>query len=462
MSPFVGTVSTTRFDALPAHELWAALRDGAAGSRLDTARAVVRACTVDGAARLGWVCPPPWPVVQRAVARIHAVLGTPGPGGVLVLGTGGWSFAVRALGEVVPPAAQATRVRALDSLAPAAIRCAVLGEGPPPGAYLAVSGSGSTVETRCLAAAVPTLAGAPLVWLRDTAREPDGFALSPRGRRDQVALLGAPLSTAFLAPAALADPAGLAAAYQRLWRTHRELGLAAARSAVTQPVAGTPIVRIAQPGWAGPGLRTWLSQLGRQVLGGKASGYRPRVVVAGGHGAALDLTGFPADLAGLCAAMYTAGVFVTCLGLRAGLRPAEHPNVDAYKRLLDSPPAATPTRAAVADLPVVAARWLAGRPALTDLHVVRYGGAAPLPAAAAFAATTGRRCETHDGTAWNHHSFQAVVADPATAVLVVAAPEPDGSPELGDAARTLRRIALATHACLADRGLLVEPVPEGD
>jgi hypothetical protein len=99
--------------------------------------------------------------------------------------------------------------------------------------------------------------------------------------------------------------------------------------------------------------------------------------------------------------------------------------------------------------------WLAGRPGLRRLHLVRYGGApAPLPSAHALAEATGRPCEVHSGSAWNHHSYQAVYTEPDTAVLVWATPPVDGP--LYAASHTLRRLAEATWVSLADRGALIE------
>ena len=111
----------------------------------------------------------------------------------------------------------------------------------------------------------------------------------------------------------------------------------------------------------------------------------------------------------------------------------------------------------VTDLTEPAAGWLSGRPDLRRLHLVHYG--TPAPAAATsrdVTALTGRPCEVHEGSAWNHHSFHAVYAEPATAVLVAVASEGAVPAPLAPAARTLRQIAVATHLALADRSLLVE------
>ncbi|MFY1583739.1 hypothetical protein ACN267_04480 [Micromonospora sp. WMMD734] len=448
---------------LDADELWSALRAAAAGSRAGAARAVADRCTVAGSARLGWVSPPPWPVVDSGVAAVRAALGVPDGAEVVLLGTGGWCFAARALIETIGGSAGLTP---LDSLDPAAIGRVLDPRAGTPRGVLAVSGSGTTLETRLLAGAVPPGGGGRLVWLRDEGAPPDAFALSPRGVPDQVAMLGAPLSTAFLTAAAVLDAAALAAAYPRLVARCHRIGLAAARRAVAVPTQGAPRIRIVVPSWGGPGLRNWLLQLGRQVLGGKTDDFRPTVeVTADDVGSVppdvvLDLGELRRDLPALIEGLYAAGVFVACVGIRAGLDVVDHPNVRAYKDRLAHACADRPSRrpVAAADLPGLAATWLTRHPELTRLHVVGYWSAAArtLPSAGRFAAVTGRPCEVHEGSAWNHHSFQAVYADPTVAVLIVTTDTDTGaSPPVRAAARTLHTIAAATHGSLPERSLLV-------
>ena len=469
---------TAPLDGLDAAELWTRLHDAATGRGGSAARELAARCRVDGVDRLGWVRPPSWPLLRSALTPILAALRNRGDRAVLVLGTGGWSFAARALAELTEAAGPAGSAApgppvhsfdSLDSLDPWTIRHTVARGETRPGAYLAISGSGSTLETRVLTETVTALSPAGVVRLCDKSAPPDSYPLSVNDAADHVAMLGAPLSTAFLAPAALADPEALADAYTGLADRHHELAMTAVEQATAMDTRGTPHVRIAAPAWAGDGLRTWLLQLGRQVLGGKSPAYRPQVDVLSadelpgtpGREAALDLRAAPADLAGLLALMYTAGIFAACLALRAGLRPVEHGNVSAYKRLLADlpeqprPPARPPARPTPEQVPGFAAGWLAARPDLRRLHLVRYGGApAPLPAAASLAATTGLPCEVHTGSAWNHHSYQAVYAESDTAVLIWAGPVQDGP--LHTASHTLRRLAEATHASLADRSVLIE------
>ncbi|MEJ3744882.1 hypothetical protein WEI85_16495 [Actinomycetes bacterium KLBMP 9797] len=473
----------TRLAGLDADTLWSAVLAAAAGSRAGAARVVAERCTAAGSVRLGWAEPPPWADVRRSVAAVRAALGLPAraalgqPAGtevgepaateVVLLGTGGWSFAARALVETTCPGAG---LAPLDSLDRAAIERVLAADAGAPRAVLAVSGSGATMETRCLVDAVPPRGGGRLVWLRDEGAPPDAFPLSPRGRSDQVAMLGAPLSTAFLAAAAIVDDAALADAYPRFLDRYRQIGAAAARRATAVSLAGAGRIRFVVPHWAGPGLRRWLLQLGRQVLGGKsgASGrFRPmvEVVPAGATvdgGAVFDLGRVRRDLPALLDGLYAAGVFVACVGLRAGLDVADHANVRAYKEHLAHADPDDPLGPPVAatDLPGAAATWLARRPELARLHVVGYwsGAEEGLPPAARFAAATGRPCEVHEGSAWNHHSFQAVYPDPAVAVLIVtrgADTDAGAAPPVRAAAWTLRQIAAATQRSLPDRSVLI-------
>lgn len=476
-------MSSTALADLDGSGLWSVLRDAAAGGpgQIDTAVGerhgladqVAALCASAGSPRLGWICPPPWPLAERGVTRVLAGLGQRVPHGILPLATGGWSFAARAVHETVRATRTAGLLAPLDSLRSATIRGA-LREAPD--ALLAISASRATFETRLLAAATAGgLDGTPLAWLSDEATAPDVFALSPRDVPDQVAMLGAPLSIAFLVAAAAADFAGLADAYARLLRDYDSIGLAAARRAAAADVRGRPVVRFVPPSWAGQGLRLWLLQLGRQVLCGKSGAFQPQVEVPG----VTDLTDPPdllagssrasQDLGGLMETLYSAGVFAGCLALHAGLAVAEHSHVSAYKnRLASAGREAGPlTVIPAAGLPEAAAGWLAGRPELTRLQVVRYDHAAGSAGVSRerFATATGRSVEVHAGSEWNHHSFHSSYADRTVAVLVVVPPPQISTTTdavLAEAARAQRDIAVATHLALADRSMIVQLPPRHD
>lgn len=445
--------------------LWSLMRAAAGGSRAGLAAAVARQCESGSRPRLGWICPPPWPAVERRVAAIHAACGLPAAR-LAPLTTGGWSFAATAICETVPQAAPAGLAAPMDCLDPVVIRRALdAGDGAPL-SFLAVSASGSTLETRQLAGVVAK----PLVWLRDDEAPPAVFALSVLGVPDQVAMLGAPLSTAFLAVAAAADAAGLAQAYARLLERHDQIGAAAAARAAQVAADGDPLIHLLAPRWAGPGLRLWLLQLARQVVCGKSGQFRPWIEVVGPGESRVtpdvlvDLAPPEQGLPGLMETLYGAGIFAGALALRAGLAVAEHSRVAAYKERLSDARLGTDDLRMVnaADLPAVAEGWLAARPELTRLHVVRYESG-PGVSAEQFTVATGRSCEVHAGSAWNHHSFHAVHADRSVAVLLVVASR-QASEEVAEplleAARTQRLIAVATHLALAGRSLIVQ-LPAG-
>lgn len=452
--------------------LWSAMRDAAAGGRQGAAAAIAGHCVSDGSVRLGWICPPPWGLVEHGIADVLRMFGMRRARGILSLATGGWSFAAQAVTETVSQPDPAGLLPPLDSLEPTAIRRALSQGKGAPRAILAISASRTTVETRLLAEAMGGIvetARLPLGWLSDKPAPPDVFPLSPRGLPDQVATLGAPLSMAFLTAAAAVDAAGLADAYGQLLRGHDRIALAAVRRAVAVRPQGSPLMHLVVPSWAGRGLRLWLLQLGRQVLCGKSARFSPRVDVVGPGDrhdtpdARIDLSALPKSLPGLLEACYLSGIFTGALALRAGLPVTEHAHVTAYKeRLPDARRGLAGLRTVRApELPDIAACWLAARPELTRLHVVRYDSLAAGAGADAgpFRAATGHPCEVHDGTAWNHHSFHAVYADPSTAVMLVVAPPCASSRDtvpLAGAGRVHRQIAIATHLALADRSMIFQ------
>jgi hypothetical protein len=460
--------------------LWSAMQDAAAGGSQGAAAAIAGHCVSGGSIRLGWIRPAPWRLVERGLADLLRMLGLGSAHGILPLATGGWSFAAQAVTETLIQPAPAGLLPALDSLEPTAIRRAIGHETAAPRALLAISASRATLETKLLVEAMresPGTARLPLGWLSDKPEPPDVLALSPRGLPDQVAMLGAPLSMAFLTAAAAMDAGGLADAYGQLLRGYDRIAVAAVRRAATVRAQGSPLMHLVVPSWAGRGLRLWLLQLGRQVLCGKSARFSPWVDVVepgdeqGTPDARIDLSALPKSLPGLLEAFYWSGIFIGALGLRASLPVAEHAHVTAYKeRLPDARRGLSGLRTVHAsELPDIAACWLASRPRLTRLHVVRYDSLAAGrgPDAGLFRTATGHPCEVHDGTAWNHHSFHAVYADPSTAVmLVVASPsaDPRDTVPLAGARRVHRQIAIATHLALADRSMIFqlrEPTASG-
>lgn len=454
-------------------ELWSQLCAATWGTQSDVAATIATRCMSGGSARLGWIHPPEWGAIETAMSSMQSWLLPMRERGGLVLATGGWSFALQALTEMTRAAGLTQRLSVLDNLAPTAISAAV-DSCDQAAVYLAISGSGSTVETRMLVESIMSYAKCDrtrLLWLRDFASPPGTFALSPLGVPDQIAMLGAPLSMAFLAPAATIYQSALALAYQNLHRRYLSIGADIARQVANITLTLVQHVEIVLPEWAANGLRQWMLQLGRQVLCGKSPEFRPWVDVVqaprrrdGGTDVVFDLSHFPTGIANLMELMYSAGLFIGILSLRAGLQVAEHQHVDAYKTLLqdDALDDRSLRLATVSDLPAMAADWLHDRSEVARLHVVFYGSSAADPDTLLerLKAATGLVCELHTGSAWNHHSFQAVYDNRKVATLLVVTPcQPSGRrllPSTAAAARTLRRIAVATHKALGSRSAIVE------
>lgn len=459
--------------ALDAAGLWACLHDAARGKRHGWAATVAWQMTADSHVRLGWVIPPPWHTVAQVAAAVQNSPALTGRDQLVVIGTGAWGFAARSLRAVLDE----PRLLPLDSLDPAAARSVLERlKRSPTAACIAISASRKTTETRLLATTVQR-AGRHLsvTWLCEDDHPPDAFSLSPRKIHDQVALFGAPLSTAFLVPAAFAAHPQLERAYGVFAAQYCDIGASLASLAVSAPTDGCPRVVLRLPHDAPSAVQMWVLQLGRQALCGKSPSFEPWVEVERGAPGPADIV---ADLdvmpdcdalSRLMGTLYAAAVFTACLGLRAGLHAARHENVREYKRrVLDyhaggQHPAA---RACGADeLIVLAAAWLADRPDLRYLHIVVYDlkrarDIQNLREALTF--RTGVPCEVHEGTEWNHHSYQAAYGNPRVAVLIVVVqrtPETRTdllSQALAENARARYAIALATVQSLYPRSRLIE------
>ncbi|GAA3755356.1 hypothetical protein GCM10022225_45140 [Plantactinospora mayteni] len=461
-------------------ELWAYLRAAASGERHGPAGTVAALASLAGVPRLGWVHPPAWPKVSRLTAER-------GAGGTLLrgcrravfAGTGGWAFGLRAICEAVPGQ---SAIRVLDSLDPATVHRALSElDGRPDTAGFAVSASGRTRETRLLAATLALArqrtGGTAPAWLCER-----GGTLSVGGGRDQVALYHAPLSVPALLAARMLSGPHFDDAYRAFAGAARTIGEWAGEESARLPATGRPRVLFRLPPGAGPGLRLWTLQAARQGWGGKSERFRPWPEVAAEPAAGALVVDVAAGIAGLSrpagpagavaaamAACYAVAALVACVAVRHGLRFATHDAVAHYKRLLPATPTAADRPAgarAVAgtdELTGVLADWLARRPDLTAVHVVAYGaGPAAALGAELLTERLGRPVEVHEGSGWNHHSYQLVWHTRSIGVAVLL--DPDRPVRIGDPAldgalaaqrHTLDAIAGATHRSLAPRSLLL-------
>lgn len=428
-----------------ATDLWASVQAAAAGARHGAAGRVAELATVEGTPRLGWVLPPPWPLIDAVLREVR-----PRPdrrGTLLLVGTGGWAFAGRA---VVESADAGRRLQVLDRLDPRALSTI-----ERPAAIVAVSESGRTLETAGLAAELRARTRLTPVRL-------GGARIGLVPGAPTVALFGAPLSTPFLLIMATVYGDALEDAYGRFTTWTEHLGEWAADAADT--VTGEQHIRLRVTGAEGgeqSGFRLFALQALRQALGGKSGARGPRWEVGPGSApgeAVVELPELPADFpraARLMARLYGVCALTACLGLRQGLNFAEHPAVHRYKRLVGKveprPEHVDPRRSAEHLTPML--RQL-GRHGV--LHVVSYESASDATRTmsqtlAALRCRSGVRMELHTGSSWNHHSYQAVAADPQARVLAWLPAED------GDSLTALQRdIAAATCASLPGRAVLLQ------
>jgi hypothetical protein len=431
-----------------AGDLWASVRAAAAGARHGAAGRVAELATVGGTPRLGWVLPPPWPVVRAA---LRDALPTPArPGTLLLVGTGGWSFGARAAAE---SAETGHCLRVLDRLDPGAL--SETGRSAGPAALVAVSESGRTLETARLTAALSARTRLTPVRL-------SGARIGLVPRAATVALFAAPLSTPFLLAMAAVYGDTLEDAYARFSTWTEPLGEWAADASGT--VAGERHVRLRVTGAEGEarsGFRLFALQALRQALGGKSGGSGPRWDVgprAVPGEAVVELPELPTDLpapARLMTRLYGICALTACLGLRLGLNFADHPAVHRYKRLVgrvEPRPGYVDPRDSADHL----APLLRGLGRRGVLHVVSYEHASDetrttAQIRAALRRRPDARVEFHTGSSWNHHSYQAVATDPQARVLAWT-PAEDGDPLTA----LQRDIAAATCASLPGRAVLLQ------
>jgi hypothetical protein len=250
-------------------ELWTGLMAAARGERSSAVARAALALSVDeGRPRLGWVIPPPWEEVEQRIARVLRAV--PSVAGSLIVATGGWAFAALAAAETAAPGYRLSVVDTLD----AGRLARYLAGHDGAGAALAVSGSGQTYETRCLAEVVSVPwrsrpGGGGLVWLTGTTVA-GGLAL--RAPDAINALLGGPSSVPFAVACALTGPERFRRAYEQFARLAPQAGYRAAELACAVPARPGARISLLLPGWTGTGVRLWALQALRQGLGGKPGG----------------------------------------------------------------------------------------------------------------------------------------------------------------------------------------------
>jgi hypothetical protein len=465
-----GTAAEACYDALLA----------AARGRTDPTPAwsAARLAEADGRTRLGWLCPPPWSTIEDRLARSGFPDGAPGR--VVFIGTGGWAFGARAaLAGGVPGGAAAGpgRVRVVDRLDRASVDALTRGGAGEPPTVVSVSESGRTFETRMLTSlARQGPPGSRIIELGE-ARTPGGLSLDADGAVN--ALFGAPVSLPFAWAAASGGIERYAAAHRAFADGADGIGRRAAAAASDIATSADQRIAVAVPGSLDEGTRLWILQALRQGLCGKsAPGLWIDVIASescersdGGNGVLgrgtirvelaerLGLARIrPADPVGALswtmALLYGSAVFTAVVGIRKLITFAEHPAVGHYKRLLGARYRGPDSVVRGDQVERAAVAWAAAAPGLAGVHLVRYDTPPEALEPALPAGAAGRTWEVHDGSRWNHHSYQALHGHGELGLVAVVPPAGSG-PGAWDLGPAQRAVAEATCASLPGRALLL-------
>lgn len=413
------------------------MNDPALSDLIDAARGarnVFSELAVDGGrTMLGWVEPPPWDAVATALERALHSPAIASADAFVICGTGGWIHAARAAaGDAL-----GRGIFAVDSLDPAALAEALTAAGDRGRiACIGISTSMQTLETRLLVDTVAEALGGDerVLWL-SSAEIAGAVPLTIDGKPNINALFGSPLTLAYLLPLAIARGVGHAEREYRAFLARRGEWIDRLwRQAAT--IGNAIYFRSGQAG-----VDEWLLQLGRQALSAKSESFRPTAESGGGDAPSRFDT---VDLAGTgpMEAMHAAQFFVAALACRHRINFAAHDEVHRYKQrvdeLLRSPESLDYEAVASA---TIDESFVPG----DDVEVVIYrhlGRALPRG--------------FHEGSAWNHHSYQAAVASVKRYVIVEPACEHASIPGVADEAaarnvRALRAIARATRETLGIR-----------
>lgn len=402
-----------------------------AATEFEAARALgnrfVQLGSENGKPRLGWVEPPPWKHIERALDRAFCTRALRDKRQFIFCGTGGWIHSVRMVAEETGPSQNV--VQTLYSLDPAALVSLLANNlALDKTALLGLSASGNTLETRLLIDTLQELlisAGLHvpdhLLWL--SAKLARSLPLTVDGFETIGALFSAPFTLAFLLPVALL--AGM-----QKTRRYFESFLALREQAVEEAVGQALDLDVSQKllyldtGGTSDPLDCWILQLARQSICGKSASFNPKILVGGespDNFTRINLK-IVADVDPIVAKMLTchaAQFFFAAVAWRHDIAFVQHDNVNRYKRLINETPKSSLTNA---DLEAVQQKIDAvlrknGR---SFLEMVVY---APLTKQLrstlrqSHGSLTGRHCEVYEGSDWNHHSYQAAAESGDTAYV---------------------------------------------
>jgi len=444
----------------------------------------------DGCARLGWVVPPVWRDVERAIRLFNDLDIARGKTRFIFSGMGGSVNTIKALIDILGKKSR-LRLFTIDSLDPSALKQLLPQVGDlRQTLVVGISKSGTTKETRDLLATLRERFQNEgldyrehFLWLTDL---PLGRQKVEEGSWRGVRFLpiqtdnGTDIGGRFTAPHTLIFLIPLflllgrdAGQLKTLWEEY--LGLRhmllpeAARRAEELATRGSDYYAVVLTEELASAMETWIIQLFQESLGSKALGFNPKTLAVA-HGAvpkdfvSVDFnisSGSP--ILDAMVNMHLLQVFVAVLAYFRAVNFVTQPEVELYKRKMAEISSTVISRAEKTTLDGLRSIKLPNRLVGQKRFVeaVCYWNLTGVQRMnlqeALAAAFPDREVMVFAGSDWNHHSYQAASKSQDTLYLILAKHEYALNVEgisrktLEQNVTTLRTIAYATYETLKDR-----------
>ena len=445
----------------------------------------------DGSARLGWVIPPSWRDVERALSLFDGLDIVKGKTCFIFSGMGGSINTIKALIDILWKKSR-LRLYTIDSLDPSALKELLTSiRDLSQALVIGISKSGTTKETRDLLMTLRERFQKEgldyhehFLWLTDL---PQGrVKVEDAGWRD-VKLLpiqvdnGTDIGGRFTSPHTLIFLIPLFLLLNRekqqlkeLWDTYlslRERLLSeAARSAEELALTGSNYFAIVLKRELASAMETWTIQLFQESLGSKVPGFNPKTFVVTREARSLDFA--PVEFKGssgnavvdTMVNMYLLQVFVAVFAYYRGVNFVTQPEVEVYKKKMTEVSSMTIPRQEKVSLDELGKNLKTISGLTQDKRFIE--------AVCYWYLTTEQRASLRStlmdafprkevivfaGSDWNHHSYQAASKNQDTLFLILTKSEyalsVEGIPgkTLEVNIDTLRTIAYATYETLKDK-----------
>ncbi len=450
----------------------------------------------DGIARLGWVIPPSWRDVERALNLFNGLDIVKGKTCFVFSGMGGSINTIKALIDILGEKGR-TRLHTIDSLDPLALKELLFSIGDLSQALvIGISKSGTTKETRDLLMTLRERFRKEgldyrehFLWLTDLPQgrmkieEADwhGVRFLPIQADNGTDIGGrftAPHTLIFLVPLFLLLHQDMQR-LKELWDAYlsvreRQL-LEAVRRAEELALKGSGYFAIALAEGLASALETWAIQLFQESLGSKIQDFNPKTLVLTREAVPRDFTRVEFNISSGSAAvdamtnMYLLQVLVAAFAYHRGINFVTQPQVEVYKKKMAEVSFGELPRVKKTTLDVLTRSLEATGQRIEQkrfIEAVCYWylitGQREAVQKTLMDAFPGKEVLVFAGSDWNHHSYQAASKNQDTFFLVLARSEyaldvegiSAGTLEMNVA--TLRTIAYATYETLKDKAAYAE------